>query len=167
MEKTSRKEFIKRGLLYFLYIQAIILVLSVTVVLLNIPIRMLFPKNKDLQSILFCAVGMVCEVLATAFVFRKYQLNNKTDLKDFIKPCIIAYPLHFLLSLINGFYLYTAGIGASEFALYLASIVIGKDVIRQNMPIYFDILVFIPALALKFGGVLLGFYLAKKNGKRD
>ncbi len=147
-------------MIYFLYIQTIVLVLSVTAWIINIPIKMILPDNSDLQLLLISVFGIVCEIVATILVFRNQQKNEKTSFGKFAMPCILAYFFHFLISFINGFYVYTAGIGSSYLAQFLAEVAAGKSIIRSEVPIYFDILIFIPMLVLKFGGAFLGFHIA-------
>ncbi len=164
MNKQNSSRLIKSGLLYFLFIQLIALLTLVISIFLITPIRLIFNATMS-QNYCICIAEIISELLITVIIFYKYQKSEKLSFPEFALPCIIAYPLHFLLSILNGFYIYTAG-SASTLSDLLWSISAGTVVAHADIPAYFNILIFTIMLILKFTCLVIIFIITKKGEKQ-
>ncbi len=156
------RELIKRGFLYYLWIQASILL--VTFVFMG-PIHILigFFSKGNLRNVISAIIGIVLELAVCMVFFFKYKYDDKRiNLNEFLKPAFFAFPIHFLVSLANGFYAYTAGWGVSEFGSLWGQVIIGENVIdKRKLPLWPNIIVFLIMLTLILGAMVLAYKMAE------
>lgn len=155
---------IVKGLQYFAMFQASIFASMLILLLFMIPIRLVF-QNEILQLWLFAALGFVIEIIAITYCFYKEKIDFKTvGFLDFISPCIIGVFLHFVLSYLNGFYMYTAGASVSESGVlwqsYVSEILITD---MREVALFRLIIPFVIILIFRIGAVILGYYLGKRK----
>lgn len=158
-----RKEFIFKGIEYFLLIQLVIFVVSM---FLSGPIDIFCgfifsSKNMLGRQILRTILDTIVELCAFCVYFYRKKCNDRyISLADFIKPLIIAFPLHFIVTLINGFYHYTAGGFVSEVGFLWAEWATGIDFFaKSDAPIWPNFILSPIHIAMIFGVICLGYKL--------
>ncbi len=158
------KNFFLKGLQYFLMFQASILVSMLISLLFVIPIRF-FVDKEMVESCIFVVLGFVLELAAITYCFYKEKTDFKdVGLKNFVLPCIVGVFFHFILSLFNGFYMYTAGISVSELGILwqsIASEILIRDM--REVEIFRLIIPFMVVLIFRIGAVFLGYYFGKNK----
>ncbi|MBR6572206.1 MAG: hypothetical protein IKK77_00605 [Clostridia bacterium] len=155
---------IGKGLQYFAMFQASIFASMLILLLFMTPIRFVV-ENEIIQLWIFAALGFVIEIIAITYCFYKEKIDFKTvGFLDFISPCIIGVFLHFVLSYLNGFHMYTAGASVSESGIlwqsYVSEILITD---MREVALFRLIIPFVIILTFRIGAVILGYYLGKKK----
>ncbi len=155
---------IGKGLQYFAMFQASIFVSMLILLLFMIPVRLVV-ENEILQLWIFAVLSFVIEIIAITYCFYKEKIDFKTvGFLDFISPCIIGVFLHFVLSYLNGFYMYTAGASVSESGIlwqsYVSEILITD---LSEVALFRLIIPFVVFLIFRIGAVILGYYLGKRK----
>ena len=158
------KNFILKGLQYFLMFQVSILAAMLISLLFVIPIRF-FSESKVLESILLVALGFVLEMVFIIFCFFKEKVEFKNiSLIKFVSPGILAVFLHSIISYLNGFYMYIAGISVSETGIiwqnYHSEHLITD---MREVETFRLIIPFVIILIFRIGAVFLGYYFGKKK----
>lgn len=155
---------IVKGLQYFAMFQASIFVSMLILLLFMTPIRFVV-ENEILQLWIFAALGFVIEIIAITYCFYKEKIDFKTvGFLDFISPCVIGVFLHFVLSYLNGFHMYTAGASVSESGVlwqsYMSEILITD---MREVAFFRLVIPFVIILIFRIGAVILGYYLGKRK----
>lgn len=155
---------IVKGLQYFAMFQASIFASMLIALLFEIPIRLVC-QNEILQLWIFAALGFVIEIIAITYCFYKEKIDFKTvGFLDFISPCVIGAFLHFVLSYLNGFHMYTAGASVSESGIlwqsYVSEILITD---MREVALFRLIIPFVIILIFRIGAVILGYFLGKRK----
>ena len=166
-----KKGLLKQGFVDFLYIQLVIFAVSMFLVgPIDIFSGFIFGARKMVaRRILRMVITTLFEIGIIAFLFYKKKYNDKYITKnEFLKPLTVALPLHFLVSLINGFYHYTAGAFVSELGLMWGmAIVGGVHYDKSSIPLWPNLVLTPFHLAMIIGAVWLGFYLADKKQRKE
>lgn len=162
-----KREFIFKGIEYFALIQLVIFVASM---LLTGPIDIFCGFIFDVRNmlgrqILRTILFTIVELIALCACFYKKKHNDRyISQKEFLKPLIIAFPLHFILTLINGFYHYTAGGFVSEIGLLWAKWATGIDYFaKSDAPIWPNFILSPIHIAMMFGVICLAYKLGCKK----
>ena len=158
------KNFFIKGLQCFLMFQVSIVIAMFVSLLFIIPIR-LFVENQLYETWIFAGIALVLETVCITICFYKEKIDFKTvGLKKFMAPCIIGVILHFALSCLNRFYMYTAGASVSELGVlwqsYSSAYIITD---MREVEIFRLVIPFIIILFFRISCVLLGFYFGKRK----
>ena len=123
----------------------------------------------NLRNIASAVVSIVLELgLCVVFFYKSKYDDKRITLKEFIRPAIIGFPIHFIVSLINGFYAYTAGWGVSEFGALWGCAIIGENEIdKRELPTWPNIVIFPIMLALILGTMVLAFKMAERKHEKE
>lgn len=163
------KNFILKGLQYFLMFQVSILVAMIISLLFVTPIRF-FVESKVVESGIMAVVGFVLEMVFIIFCFFKEKVEFKNiSLIKFVSPCVFAVFLHSIISYINGFYMYIAGISVSESGIIWQNYYSEYEYVITDMrevELFRLIIPFVIISIFRIGAVFLGYYFGKqKNDK--
>ena len=161
-------ELLKRGYLYYLWIQASIILVSVLSGPLSIVARFI-TDNRYISTTIYAISGTIIELVLIAYFFARAKLDDKRiELKVFLKPVPTAFSIHFIVSLINGFYIYTAGPGVSDLSMIWASKIAGEYLIdKREAPLWPNIVLFVPMLLLILTSIIIGFKLAVRKQEKQ
>ena len=166
-----KKRLLKHGFVDFLYIQVVIFAVSMFLAgPIDIFSGFIFGARKMVaRRILRMVITTLFEIGIIAFLFYKKKYNDKYITKnEFLKPLTVALPLHFLVSLINGFYHYTAGAFVSELGFMWGSALVGGEQYdKSKVPLWPNLVLTPFHLAMIIGAVWLGFYLADKKQRKE
>ena len=166
-----KKELLKQGFVDFLYIQLVIFAVSMFISgPIDIFSGFIFgARNMVGRRILRTVLTTLVELGIIALLFYKKKYNDRNISKrDFLMPLTIALSIHFLISLINGFYHYTAGAFVSELGyMWGYSIVGGVHYDKSTLPLWPNLVLTPFHIAMIIGAVLLGYALADKKQKKE
>lgn len=162
------RDLVKRGFLYYLWIQASVLLVAF-IFMGPLHIFLGFFLKGNARDIALALVSIVLELGICIFFFYKSKYDDKRiTLKEFLKPAIIGFPIHFIVSLINGFYVYTAGVGVSEFGALWGRAILGENEIdKRKLPLWPNIVIFPIMLALILGTMILAFKMAERKHEKE
>lgn len=162
------KRIVAEGALLTLEIQAYTLLMSFLLPLLYVPIRMLV-SDSLIQDVVFGVIALMVETVVVFFHFKRIKLNNRNKpMREMLLPMSLAYTLHFFISLINGFYLYTAGSGVATLGRAAWCIKTGEYTNEHaTVPTYPFLLFFACKLIVLFLFSILGYYSGKKKLEKE
>ena len=166
-----KKELLKQGFIDFLYIQVVIFVVSMFI---SGPIDVfsgfIFGDRRMLERIILRTIIItLVEIGGILLLFYKKKYNDKyIGKKDFLMPLTIAFPMHFLLALINGFYRYTAGGFVSELGLMWGTAIVGGvHYDKSSIPLWPNLVLTPFYIAMIFGAIWLGYTLAHRRQQKE
>lgn len=166
-----KKELLKHGFVDFMYIQIVIFAVSMFITgPIDIFSGFIFGGRKIVERrILRTIITTLVEIGIIVLLFYKKKYNDRNISKrDFLMPLTIALPIHFLISLINGFYHYTAGAFVSELGyMWGYAIVGGVHYDKSTLPLWPNLVLTPFHIAMIIGAVLLGYTLADKKQKKE
>ena len=155
------KETIKCSGYYFLVIQLHVLATVLANFLLEFVLAF-FLKDLLWFLIVEIVIGLFTELLL-CFLFARRQTGKRTSLQEIFVPFVFALVLHFLLALVNKFYVYTAGVAANTVARFWETVVRAEPVVMVDVAFWRRIVSFLPVQFLLCGA----FYLGYRNGKKS
>ena len=157
------REYVKCSGYYFLMLQLLTLAALLIDILFNF-VFAFFVKDVFLFLSIEIVIGILVEPVL-AFAFIKRQVGKRTTLKEILIPFGVALVLHFLVALINRFYVYTAGVAANSAARLWEAAVRGQSVVMKDVALWRSILTFLPIQALLFLSAYLAYRRAKSAAK--
>lgn len=162
------QKIIKRAALSALVMQVCIFLMAHVVAFLYIPIRMIL-SERLIQDAVFGVITLVIEFLVMITWMKRTKQNNRNlQLREMVFSILIAFSLHFLISLINGFYVYTAGSGVATLGHVFFCAVSGQYTNdHRAVPLYFFLIVFAFKLLAMFPLCILGFHLGEKKSAKE
>ena len=154
------KDSLKTVGYYFLTLQLHVIAVLLIQILLQLVLSF-FLRDEVLFLTVEMAVGLVAELFLCAW-FIKRQVGKRTTSREILLPFLVALVLHFLVALINTFYVYTAGVAANAAARIWETVVRGESVVMKDVAFWRRVLTFLPVQLL----LALSAYLGYQRGKR-
>ena len=162
------KRIVAEGALLTLEIQAYTLLMSFLLPLLYVPLRMLI-SDSLIQDFVFGVIALMVETVVILFHFKRIKLNNRNkSLREFLLPLPLTFFVHFLIALLNGFYMYTAGSGVATLGRAAWCIKTGEYIIEHAaVPTYLFLILFACKLVIMLLFSILGYCSGKKKLEKE
>ncbi len=156
------------GLLYFLFIEIEVLLVSFFLGFAIYPIRMVVDEGV-LRTLLEIIVFMTLELVIRFFVFYNlFKNSRRLDFGYFAQGYAITFGIRFVFSLVTSFAAFSAGMAVLEIGVTLAQEMINPEIeTMQQVPKLLYSVVFILFEGISLLIAYLGFRLAESKREEE
>mgnify|MGYP006923191547 CR=1 FL=1 len=151
------------------YFLKIVIAILLVLLVVNFPTVLILRGvvyDEFTQDCILVCVDLVMEIAILVIGFCFDWKDTRESLRYYLLPCAIVFPVHFLISLINGFYPYTAGQQVSTLGMMITGLQSGNYGTIYSpgqVPTSTYVLVYLGMTLLRIGAIVLAYYISRKK----